>query len=50
MNRSGLSWDKENGVERNRHQSGFTKRYKEIQVDRQEIEINISGYTKNGVA
>ena len=29
------------------YQSGFTKRYKEIEVDRQEVETNIGGYTKN---
>ena len=33
MDRWGLGWDKENGVERDRHQSGLTKRYKEIEVD-----------------
>ena len=42
-----LGWDKENGVERDRHQFGLTKRYKEIEVDRQEIETNIVGHTKN---
>ena len=47
MDRWGLSWDKENGVERDSRQSGLTKRYKEIEVDRQEIETNIGEYTKN---
>ena len=47
MDKWGLGWDKKNGVERNRHQSGLTKRYKAIKVDRQEIETNIGGYTKN---
>ena len=35
--RWGLVWDKENGVERDRHQAGLKKGYKEIEVDRQEI-------------
>ena len=47
MDRWGLGWYEESGVERNRHQSGLTKRYKEIEVDKQEIETNIGGYTKN---
>ena len=33
-------------VKRDRHQCGLTKRYKEIEVDRQEIETNVSRYTK----
>ena len=41
MDRWGLGWDKENGVKRDRHQSGFKKRYKETEVDRQVIETNI---------
>ena len=49
MDRWGLGWDKENGVEKDRHQSGLTKRYKEIDVDRQEIETNIGIRTKNRV-
>ena len=49
MDKLGLGWDKENGVKRDRHQSGLTKRYKEIEVGRQEIEIDIDGYTKNRV-
>ena len=36
----------ENGVERDRHQFGLTKRYKEIEVDRQEIETNGGGYAE----
>ena len=47
MDRWVLGWDKENGVERDGHQSGLTKRYKEIKVDSQEIETNIGRYTKN---
>ena len=47
MDRWRLGWDEENGVERDRHQSELTKRYKEIEVDRQEVETNISGYMKN---
>ena len=39
--------EKQNGVERDRNKSGLTKRYKEIEVDRQEIETNIGGYTKD---
>ena len=35
------------GQKRDRHQSGLTKRYTEIEVDRQEIETNIGGFTKN---
>ena len=42
-----LGRNKEIGVERDRHQSGMINRYKEIEVDREEIEINIGGYTKN---
>ena len=34
-------------VEGDRHQCGLTKRYKEIEVDRQEIETKIVGYIKN---
>ena len=49
MDRRGLGWDKENGVERDRHQFQLTKKYKEIEVDRQEIETYIGGYTKNRV-
>ena len=37
----------ENGVERDKHQSGLTKRYQVIEVDRQEIETNIGRYRKN---
>ena len=47
MDKSGVGRDKENGVERDRYQSGLAKRYKEIKVDRQEIETNICGFTKN---
>ena len=39
--------EKPNGVDRDRHQSRLTKRYKEIEVDRQVVETNIGGYTKN---
>ena len=48
MDRRGLGWDKVNGVERGRHQSGLTKRYKETEVDRQEIERDRRefGFTK----
>ena len=46
MDRWELGWDKENGVKRDRHQSGLTKKYKEIEEDRQKIETNIGGYTK----
>ena len=49
VDRSWLGWDKENGVERDRHQFQLTKRYKEIEVDRQEIETNIGRYIKNRV-
>ena len=45
MDRWGLGWGQEKKVERDRHQSGLIKRYKEIEVDRQEIEKNIGGYT-----
>ena len=34
MDRWGIGWDRENGVERDRHQSGLTKKYIEIEVDR----------------
>ena len=37
-----LDWDKENGVE-----SWLTKGYKEIDVDRREVETNTGGYKKN---
>ena len=47
MDRWGLGWDKENGVEKDRHQSELKKSYQEIEVDRQEIETNIGGDTKN---
>ena len=47
MDRWRLGWDKENGVERDRHQSELTKRYKEMEVDRQKIETSIGGYIKN---
>ena len=47
MDRWGLGWDNENGVERDRQQSGLRKRYKELEVDRQEIKTKIGGYTKN---
>ena len=50
MDRWGLGRNKENGVERYRHQSGVTKRCKEIEVDRQGIETNIDGYTKDRVS
>ena len=40
MDRWGLGWEKKNGVERDRHQWGLTKRYKEIMVDRKEIKID----------
>ena len=33
--------------QRDRHQSGLTKRHKEIEVDTQVIETNIGGYTTN---
>ena len=39
--------DKENGIERDRREFGWTKRYKEMEVDRQKIETNIGGFTKN---
>ena len=45
MDRWGLGRDKENGVERNRHQSGLTKRYKKMDVDKQEIKGDIGQYT-----
>ena len=48
MDRWGLGWDKENGVERDRHQAGLIKGYKEIKVDRQDIETYIGRYKKNG--
>ena len=41
MDRWGLGWDKENRLERDTRQFGWTKRYKEIEVDRQQIETNI---------
>ena len=47
MDRWGFRWDKEKGVKGDRHLSWLTKRYKEIEVDRQEIETNIGGYIKN---
>ena len=47
MDRWELGWDKENGVIRDRHWPGLTKRYKDIGVDKQEIETNVGGYTKN---
>ena len=43
MDKWGLGWDKENGVERDRHQSELTKRYKEIDLDRQGIETDGGG-------
>ena len=49
MDIRGLGRNRENGVERDTHQSGMTKRYKEIEVNRQEIETNIGGYSKNRV-
>ena len=45
VDRWGLDWEKENRIERVRHLSGLTKRYKEVEVDRQEIETNICEYT-----
>ena len=47
MNRWGLGWDNENGDEKYRPKSVLIKIYKEIEVDRQEIETNIGGYAKN---
>ena len=47
MDRWGSGWDKECGVERDRQQSGLTKRYEELEVDRQEIETKIDGYMRN---
>ena len=41
--------DKENGIARDRHEFALKKRFKEIEVDREEIETNINGYTKNRV-
>ena len=38
---------KEYGIERDRREFGLTKRNKEIKVDRQNIETNVGGYTKN---
>ena len=43
MDRWGLGWDNENGDKRDRHQFWLTKRYKEIEVDRQEIERDSGG-------
>ena len=42
MYRWGLGWDKDNGIERDRHQSELTKRYKEIEVDLQENELGLT--------
>ena len=42
-----LGLKKENGVERDRHQSGLTKRYKEIEVDRQKIEKDIGQHMRD---
>ena len=47
MDRWGFGWDKEYVVERDRYQSRSTNRYRKIEVDRQEIETNIGGYTMN---
>ena len=49
MDRWGLGYDKGNGVGRDRHQSGWIEKYKEIEVDRQDTETNIGRYTKNRV-
>ena len=38
---------KEIKIEIDSHQPRLAKRYEEIEVDRQEIETNIKGYTKN---
>ena len=34
-------------IERDNREPELTKRYNEIEVDKQEIEINIGGYMKN---
>ena len=47
MDRWGLGWDNENGDDRYRHKSGLTKRYKDIEVDRQEIERDSGGLKKD---
>ena len=43
MHRWGLGWDNESGVERDRHHSGLTKIYIEIEVDIQEIKRDSDG-------
>ena len=43
MDRSELGWDNENVDKRYRHKSGLTKRYKDIEVDIQEIERDDGG-------
>ena len=40
MDRWGLGWDKENEVQRDRHQAGLKKRYKKIEVDIRRINCN----------
>ena len=42
MDKLAIDSDYENQVERDRSKFGLTKRYKEIEVDRQEIERDIN--------
>ena len=39
--------DKENGIEKDKREFQLTKRQKEIEVNRPEIETNMGGYTMN---
>ena len=38
---------RKNEIKRYRNQCALTNRYKEIEVDREEIKTSIGGYTKN---
>ena len=49
MDIRGIDRDKENGIARDRHEFALKKRFKEIEVDRQEIGASIGGYAKNRV-
>ena len=47
MYERGIGWDKENRVEGDRRRSGLIMRHKGIKMDRQEIETNTGGCTKD---
>ena len=44
-----IDWDKESAFEWYSRELGLTKRYKEIEVGRHEVDTNIGGYTKNSL-